>query len=627
MKYEIWEEKLDRWLQALENGKLDASLTDELKTLIARSDDRARYELEERFYKELEFGTSGLRGLIGAGTNRINVHTVRKIMQGICDYINSEAHEATALSVALAYDSRNCSRVFAEAAAGVLAANGIKAYMYDDIVPVAALSFAVRSFGCMAGVMMTASHNPADYNGIKVYNAEGCQVMPDEQKKIYACIESIDIFDDVNYIDFETAKITEYFELIDDSIIEEYIDCIMAEKVCLFCGRTADGDCGWLHDEADMLCEAEREAFAGLSVLYTPLNGGGLRGVCEITKRLGIGTFEIVKSQKKPDGNFPTCRYPNPETDDAYDEALKIAADMQPDIVIATDPDCDRLGVLTRLSSGMYRKLSGNEAGIIILEHIINANKAKRSSTNVVENQAHCGDCGTLHKKQVAVRSLTASALADVIAHENNIEIKVIPNGSNYIGKAINELAYSGRAEDFIFAFEDTNQCISGTYTRDEDGVLGTLHILSAAAFAKSEGKNLADVLDDIYKKYGYFESDSVSIAFSGIDGLKRRSIIMEELRSELRKMPKSLDSLSGVDYRVAGMKIEEATDYMEQNSTFPPLDAIEVKLEADAGIIIRPSGTEPKLKLYMHAKGTSAEEAKQKCGDIEKSMLELLNI
>lgn len=602
-KLKTWEEQLNSWLEA---EALDESLAQELMTLAARRDHKAQRELEERFYKELEFGTSGLRGILGAGTNRVNIHTVRKIVQGLCDYIAEdlgafddidifertlvmEANLEKAPAVAVAYDSRINSRLFAEAAAGVFAANGIRVYMYDVTVPVAALSFAVRKLGCSAGIMITASHNPADYNGIKIYNANGCQVMPGEQRRISARINALDVFADVSYLDFGSVKNSAYFTFLGDETIEEYINCIMAQRLSL-------------------VQETEQEVFAALKVLYTPLNGGGLRPMCTVAERTGIGAFEVVKTQEKPDGRFPTCHSPNPETDEAFEEALKAAKTMRPDIIVATDPDCDRFGVMVKLENGMYRKLSGNEAAIIVFDYIVRSRKA----------DAHTNAESGL----TAIRSLTATAFADIIADKNGIEMQVIPNGSSYLGAAMEELVKSGREDDFIFSFEDTNQCLSGTYARDEDGILGALHIISAAAFAKSEGKNLADVLDELYKQYGYFESDSVSIAFSGIEGLRQRDEIMKNLRCILAdEKQKSQHERN----KIAGMRVEMARDYFEADSIFPQFDAIEFKLENNAGAIIRPSGTEPKLKLYMYAAGCSSDAARETCKKVEHAMLEIV--
>lgn len=702
MTIERWERQFNKWLEAEE---LDAALRRELQELSERKDHKARRELEERFYKNLEFGTSGLRGHLGAGTNRLNVHTVRWIMQGICDYIAEDLgafdgvdiftrtlvkpeNLESAPAVAIAYDSRNFSRDFAQAAAEVLVANGVKAYMFSEIVPVATLSFAVRKFGCLAGVVMTASHNPADYNGVKVYNSEGCQVMPGEQKKMYARMKALDIFSDVSYLNFEKAKLTPYFEELGDEVIEEYIESVLAERVVMgseeesdFRAKNESGAKGAFGAKNE---SGAKGAFGALKVLYTPLNGGGMRPACEMMKRLGIEKLEIVKSQEKPDGNFTTCPSPNPELDETYEEALEIARTSRPDVIIATDPDCDRFGVVVKMENGMYRKLSGNETGIIILDYIIRAKKSgicdtqepasgnarsELASGNARSKPASGND---MPERPVAVRSLTASALADVIARENGVEILVIPNGSNYIGETVSRLADSGRSGDFLFAFEDTNQCLSGTYTRDEDGVLGAMHILSAAAEAKAMGKNLCDLLEDIYEKYGYFVTDSASIAFHGIEGLKKRDEIMAGLRktaeawksgaeveksycaedkgveveksygaedkgSEVEKEDGVEDKGSEVEKsdgaesgftgnKIGGNEVEEIKDYMAGDCGLPKLDAIEIRLSGDAGVTIRPSGTEPKLKLYMHAKGKSAESARLRCGEIERDIIRIVN-
>ncbi len=563
----------------------------------AESREKAEAEIKERFEKELRFGTGGLRGLLGAGTNRINIYTVRRTTQGICDYImediyikdavcaeeaNSAAGKAAAKapSVVIGYDSRRNSRLFAEAAAGVFAANGIKAYMISDICPVSAVSFAVRKYGCAMGVMITASHNPAEYNGYKVYGSQGAQITDAQARQILKRIDNIDIFADVSWLNFESAKKTEYFDFAGDELMSEYIDAAMAYAL------------PWTEDEL-----AAAKALGALSVVYSPLNGAGRMPVQEVLRRLGVGRIETVKVQEFPDENFSTCPYPNPEKEEAMCEALKLAGKVKPDIVIVTDPDCDRVGVAVA-KNGSYRRVTGNEVGLLIFQYI-----------------AECRSCGMgsgMPGRPVAARTTVTSSIIDRIAEKYGIEVKKTPTGFKYIGEIIRQLDEQGRESDFIFGIEESCSYLAGPYVRDKDGVSAAALICLLAAKAKAEGMTIAEAIDKIYEEYGYTVSRLIDFEFDALSGMKKTEKIIECFRYQESK---------AAGGSIAGSRITEIMDYTHGAEGFPKVDMIEYHLENGAEFTVRPSGTEPKLKIYISAGGKSRDEAETLCAAIAEDL------
>lgn len=588
---DTWEINFKRWLG---EEDLDSAVREELAALEKkRAEDETRteceQELRERFEKELKFGTGGLRGLLGAGTNRINIYTVRRATQGLCDYMTEDLGLLDG-SVVIGYDSRINSRLFAEAAAGVLAANGIKAYMFDDICPVPAVSFAVRKYGCTMGVMITASHNPAEYNGYKVYGGQGAQITDAQAKLILRRINDIDIFGDVSFLNFDSAVKTQYFEFAGSEVMKEYVDAAM--KAAPYWTNRAD---------------EVKKALGGLSVVYSPLNGAGNKPVREVFGRLGVGRVDIVKAQENPDGRFPTCPYPNPEKEESMREAFKLAEKTKPDIVIVTDPDCDRVGVAIERAGGSYGRVTGNEIGLLMFKYLAEARKS--------------GMGGGMPWYPVAARTTVTSSIIDRIAAKYGIEVKKTPTGFKYIGELIRELEEDGRKDDFIFGLEESCSYLSGSYVRDKDGVSSAALICLMTAKAKAEGMTLAEAIDKIYEEYGYTVNRLINFKFDVLSGMNKTEEIVKSLRREEGRI---LSEASGVAAAAAadadnagcecetyaGSRITEIIDYMRGAKGFPKVDMIEYHLENGAEFTVRPSGTEPKLKIYISASGTSREEA-----------------
>lgn len=506
-------------------------------------------EIFERFYRSLEFGTAGLRGILGAGTNRMNIYTVRQATQGLAEYLN--AHKEGA-SVAIAYDTRHNSEKFAKEAACVLVANGIKVWLYDAPAPTPMLSYAVRERYCDAGIVITASHNPAKYNGYKVYGNDGCQISPDVAKEILAVIDKTDVLKGAKTCNYDTAVSEGNIRLLPESFWRRFYARVLKEGV--------DREHHFLND---------------LHVVYTPLNGTGAIPVVNTLSLAGFGNIEMVREQEKPDGAFPTCPFPNPELREALSLALKQAEASGADLVLATDPDADRVGIASREKDG-FRLFSGNEVGALLLDFIASARE---------EN-------GTMPENPVAVRSLVSTKLADAVATGHGIEMKSVFTGFRFIGKVIAELEAIEQPERFIFGFEESCGYLSGTYVRDKDAVDASLLICEAANFWKLRGKTLGEALAEIQAKYGYYYDFQDNFYCEGADGAKRIAKIMSDLREEAPKA-------------VCGKAVVDAKDYK------PDANMIEYTLEGGSGFIVRPSGTEPKLKIYYSVKAADFEAAK----------------
>ncbi len=597
-----WEENLQRWL---ESEKLEKPLAQELHGLVKKFDQNKK-ELEERFYKDLEFGTGGLRGLLGAGTNRLNIHTVKRTTQGLCDYITEDLNQTADLtppSVAIGYDSRINSRLFAESAASVFAANGIKTYFYEEICPVPAVSFAVRKYGCIMGVMITASHNPAEYNGYKVYEKHGHQITDTEAKRILRRIVEIDMFSGVSYLHFEEAKKTPYFVFLGKEAIEAY------EKSTVETLRTLTEDRPFQIDAENEAKTAQQKMLSFLKVAYSPLHGAGNKPVQEILKRLGlpVENLFLVHRQEKPDGNFPTCPYPNPEKDEAMSLVTALAEKTRADVAIATDPDCDRMGVVIKRENGQYRRLSGNEAGLLMLEFLLRKREEKNR-------------CLTA-KQPVIARTIVTSALADRIAEHFGAAIKTTPTGFKYIGELIDTLTEGEQEKEFLFGFEESCGYLAGTSVCEKDGALASALICLAAAEAKAEGITLEERLAALYEKYGYAAHRTLDFGFSGIAGKKRMEVIFESFtetgtclsKNESGKVKVAAESgayFNGQRESWAGQSIKEILDYRSGIGTLPPLKVLEYRLTGGAGFLVRPSGTEPKLKIYISVYGRQPKEA-----------------
>ncbi len=537
----------------------DSDLSEELESIKGKDD-----EIYERFYKELEFGTGGLRGIIGAGTNRMNVHTVKKATQGFSEYLK-EAEKNP--SVAISYDSRIKSELFARSTAEVFAANGIKVYIYKTLMPTPMLSFAVRELSCSAGVMVTASHNPAKYNGYKAYGPDGCQLTLEAADRVLRKISSVDALDGFKTVSFEDGIKDGIIEFIGEEVIEKYYGCVMAQSI----EKTAIKD-------------------AGVKAVYSALNGTGNVPVREVLSRMGAKDLEIVKCQEEPDGNFPTCPYPNPETEEALKEGVKLLKECEGDILIATDPDADRVGTALRVN-GKITLLSGNEVGVLLLWYILSRRSEK----------------GTLPKDPVAVKTIVTTPLAALVAEHFGAKMIDVLTGFKFIGEQIKLLEDKGEEDRYLFGFEESYGYLSGTYVRDKDAVVASMLVLEMVSYYKMQGKTLLDVLSEIYEKFGVFKADLKSFAFEGASGMKTMKDKMEFLRNNPPKTLGGKDVLALSDY-LLGQTVKKNGE--TEKITLPKSDVLSYTLEGNNSVIIRPSGTEPKIKLYFASSGKNSSEA-----------------
>ena len=550
----------ERWLQQPLD---DQDLTEELQSIQGQED-----EINDRFYRELEFGTAGLRGVIGAGTNRMNVYTVRKATQGLSNYLLKHA-EGKPQSVAIAYDSRIKGVLFSKESAAVLAANGIKAYIYPQLMPTPALSYAVRHLKCDAGICVTASHNPAKYNGYKAYGSDGCQITADMADGITQEIGALDIFEDVKKMDFEEGRRQGLIEYIGDETMGAFLDDVYKESL------TGDA--------------------SNLKLVYTPLNGAGRVCVLRILERIGIKDVTVVPEQEYPDGNFPTCPYPNPEFREALQKGLELCEKVQPDLLLATDPDSDRVGIAVN-QGGEFKLMTGNEVGILLLDFI----------ARVKQEQ------GKLPAHPVAVTTIVSTDMVDPIAQHYGIEMRRCLTGFKYIGDIIADVEQKeGSYESFLLGFEESYGYLSGGYVRDKDAVGGSMLICEMASYYKRQGKTLVDAMNDLYETYGYYQNATLNFGFEGEDGMKTMQKIMDTLRSD----PPA---------EIAGTKVIGRSDYEASQSygdkegviDLPKSNVLEYRLENGCKLIVRPSGTEPKIKIYLSGKGATMEES---LAEIEK--------
>lgn len=548
--YEVWKK----------NATLDPDLIAELNAVTDTD------EIVDRFYTELEFGTAGLRGVIGAGTNRMNVYTVGRATQGLAQYL---LQKKASPSVAIAYDSRIKSDTFARFAACVLAANGVKAYLFEELVPTPVLSFAVRRLGTDSGIIITASHNPAKYNGYKCYNPNGYQMTDEEALETYSYIQKVDYFTGIQTCDFDTAVADGRIVMVGKDLVSEFLDAVATQ--CVHPG----------------VCEK-----SDLHVIYTPLNGTGNKPVRAILKRIGVKHCDVVKTQELPDGSFPTCPYPNPEIRQAFEQALLMAKEEPADLLLATDPDCDRVGIAVRDQNGEYQLMSGNQVGVLLLNYLLSQKKAN----------------GTLPAHPIAVKSFVSTDLAEKIAEKYECGFKNLLTGFKYIGELITNLEKEGRAGDFILGFEESYGYLAGTHARDKDAVVASMLICEMAAFYKLEGKTLLDVMEEIYETFGYYVNQVANYAFEGAAGMEKMQQIMEHLRENTPKSFAGHTVLSVSDY-------ESGTSTSLADGTKAPIDlpksnVLAYKLEGGAGVIVRPSGTEPKIKTYVTAVGADMQAA-----------------
>ncbi len=548
--YKIWKVKASE----------DSDLIDELLQIEGNAD-----EINDRFYKELEFGTAGLRGVIGAGTNRMNVYTVGRATQGLADYINSVAENGSA---AIAYDSRIKSDLFAKKAAGVFAANGIKVYMYPELMPTPMLSFAVRRFKCDAGVVVTASHNPSKYNGYKAYGPDGCQLDVEASAKVFEFVNRVDYFTGIKTADFEKSVESGMIEFIGQDIIDEYLGKVQSLSL-----------------------SPEECKNSGLSVVYTPLYGTGNKPVRAILDRIGIKNVTVVPSQEKPNGNFPEAPFPNPEIREAFKCALQLADEVKPDLLLATDPDCDRVGIAVKDENG-YTLMSGNEVGALMLNYLLE----RRTELN------------KMPKNPVAVETIVSTDLCKKIAAKYGVELIEVLTGFKYIGGQVKLLEEKGEEDRFIMGFEESYGYLSGSFVRDKDAVIGSMLICEMACYYKSKGINLLKKYAELEKEFGVFLNVQKSFVFEGQQGMIHMSELMDKFRADAPTEVAGVRVTNALDYEVSKNRDVLSGEITEIK--LPKSNVIAYKLDNGSSVIIRPSGTEPKIKLYISAVGKTRSEA-----------------
>lgn len=572
-----YRESYEEWLQ---NPYFDEATKEELRGI---ADDDS--EIKERFYKELEFGTAGLRGVIGAGTNRMNIYTVRKATQGLANYIVK--NNAQEKGVAIAYDSRHMSPEFADEAARCLAANGIKAYIFESLRPTPELSYAVRRLGCTAGINITASHNPPEYNGYKVYWEDGAQITPPHDKGIMDEVKAVTDYNTVRTMDREEAKKAGLYEVIGKEVDDGYIAELKKQV---------------LHQ--DSINAVGRD----LKIVYSPLHGTGNIPARRILKELGFTNVYVVKEQELPDGDFPTVSYPNPEAKEAFELGLKLAKEVDADLILATDPDADRLGVYVKdTASGEYKVLTGNMSGCLLADYEIGQRKALYG----------------LPEDGYLIKTIVTSNLADAIAEGYNIGLIEVLTGFKYIGQQILKFETTGKGT-YLFGFEESYGCLIGTHARDKDAIVATMALCEAAAYYRTQGKTLWDAMLDMYEKYGYYKDDIQSITLKGIEGLQKIQEIMDTLRKNTPAEIGGYQVLKARDYQADTIK-DMATGEVT-GTGLPASNVLYYDLSDGAWVCVRPSGTEPKVKFYYGIKGNSLADAEEKSAKLGEEVVSMIN-
>ena len=560
--------ELERWIANVSDEELAAELA-EMKKAADAGDDSAAVDA---FFQDLAFGTAGLRGTLGAGTNRMNIYTVGRATQGFADYLNANFDNP---SVAIARDSRNKGELFVQVTASILTANGIVAHVYPKISPVPTLSFAVRDLGCSGGICMTASHNPAAYNGYKAYGPDGCQITSEAAKAISASIANTDAFSGVKTMGFDEAVASGMVKWIDDAVIERYYDAVLSKSVSSL--------------------SAEQVAEAPLKLVYTPLNGTGLIPVTTVLERAGITDITVVPEQREPNGDFPTCPYPNPEIREAMQRGIDLCEEVHPDLLLATDPDADRVGVACK-DGDDYTLLTGNEMGVLLLDYIARMRSERGEDLS----------------DKVAVTTIVSSAMVDALAAEYGFELRRCLTGFKYIGDIITELSDAGQVDRFIFGFEESYGYLSGDHVRDKDAVNASLLICQMAQDYKLRGMNLAQAMRALYEKHGWWLNRTASVSFPGAAGAETMRGIMAKLREQA---PSEL----------AGRAVEAVVDYEGGVNGLPSANVVEFDVEGGNKVIVRPSGTEPKIKLYVFAKDADRAAADALLDALEAAGRELL--
>ncbi|MBA5850893.1 phospho-sugar mutase [Clostridium sp. cel8] len=571
----MYKERYEEWLNS---DLIDEKAKLELKGI------KDEKEIEDRFYKDLEFGTGGLRGVMAIGTNRMNIYTVRKATQGLSNYLINKYNED--ISVCIGYDSRLNSETFAKEAALNLCANGIKVNLFESLRPTPMLSYAVRELKSKAGIVITASHNPKEYNGYKVYGEDGGQITDVPAKEIFKYIEAVDDLSKVKTIDIHEAKNKKLLNIIGEEVDKTYID-----KVKKLCIRKE-----LIRDMADKL-----------KIIYTPLHGSGNIPVRRVLKELGYNNVHVVPEQEKPDGNFPTAHYPNPEDPKVFNIALEMAKDIKPDIIFGTDPDCDRIGVVVKKADGKYSVLTGNETGILLTHYILSS----------------LDEMKILPKNAAIVKTIVTTEAAEKIAESYGVEVVNVLTGFKYIGEKIKEFNSKGDKK-FVFGFEESYGYLSGDFVRDKDAVIASALICEMVLYYKSKGMTLYDALIKLYEKYGFYKEKLVAIELKGIEGREKIEKIMQYLRHSMKdnldnvKIVKKIDYKLGVEKDLIGIK--------EKTIDLPKSNVLKFILEDKSWFVVRPSGTEPKIKIYLSVIGDNLDDSKKRIEILQKKIEKVLN-
>lgn len=560
-----------------EKAVADGDLIPELQAIAGDED-----AILDRFYKNLEFGTAGLRGVIGAGTNRMNVYTVNQATQGLADYLNENFENP---SVAIAFDSRIKSDVFAKEAACVLAANGIKVYIYPELVPTPMLSFAVRRLGCSSGIIITASHNPSKYNGYKCYDPNGYQMTDEAAAKTYDYIQKIDMFSGVKTMDFEDALAEDRIDYIEDWLMDEFYENVLSASV-----------------------NPESLKNANLKVIYTPLNGTGNKPVRKVLKMAGVKDVAVVKEQEKPDGNFPTCPFPNPEIRQAFECAIKTAEGTDADLLLATDPDCDRVGIAVRDGEN-YVLMTGNEVGAMLCEYLLSSLKEQ----------------GKLPQNPIVVKTIVTTPLVETIAAAYGAQTADLLTGFKYIGELVTNLEKNDETDRFIVGMEESYGYLRGAHARDKDAVVASLLICEMASYYKLKGISLKQFMDGIYEKYGMYLNTVLNFSFEGATGMQKMADMMNDLRANPPKEIAGAPVVKMSDYKLSVTK--DAVSGEETEINLPKSNVLSFVLPDNSKVIVRPSGTEPKIKVYITACGNSREDSTAKSENIASDMSKILGV
>lgn len=556
---------IDNYEKWLSSDVLDDAAKNELLSV---KDNKK--ELEDRFYRDLEFGTAGMRGVLGIGTNRLNIYNVRQASYGVAAYVNKEGAEAASKGVLIGYDTRIMSREFAEETAKVLAKAGVKVYLFDTVHSVPEVSFGIRTLGCAAGVMITASHNPKEYNGYKVYGPDGGQLPPEAVQTVIDAMNSIDIFS-VEYMDIDEAKSSGMVEIVGPALNEQFLETVQTQQ---------------------LNPEAVKEVADTFKLIYTPLHGTGSRPVKEILKRIGFKNVLVVAEQDTEDGNFPTVKSPNPENKEAFTIAIEMAKENDVDVIIGTDPDCDRVGIVVRDAEGVYRTLTGNQTGSLLVEYILRSRKEK----------------GTLPANGVVIKTIVTTELATAITKSYGMEIMNVLTGFKYIGEKMTEFAEK-KNHTYLIGFEESYGYLVGNHARDKDGVVASMLIAEMAAYYKTKGKSLYEALQDIYKKYGYYAEKTMSYTMPGKDGMEKMAGILSGLRTNPPTVVNGLDVVKTTDYQE--QTITEKDGSVSALVGLPKSNVLRYDLsDGKSYFIVRPSGTEPKIKLYLGTHAESFDEA-----------------